>query len=187
MKVTTVASRRPENDESSHDYHRELIAAVDGNCVLEVMQRQQHWLCELASSLSTEQVDRLHTPYTWTIRQVVEHCANAERVFGYRMLRFAASDTTDIPSWDENHYANIRFGLGNFGGLVTEMGLLRQTNMLLLRRIVPAAWGRFGTVDGHRISVRAIAWVSAGHLQHHLRIIEQRTGTMIDVSKQTMK
>jgi hypothetical protein len=136
-------------------------------------------LCELASHLSTEQIDRVHAPYSWTIRQVFEHCTNAERVFGYRMLRFAAGDNTDLSSWDENHYANVRFGLGNFGSIVSEMGFLRQSNLLLLRRIVPGAWNRMGTVDGHSISVRALAWVSAGHLQHHLRIVEQRTGTVI--------
>ncbi len=172
----TIASRRPADDETTHDYHRQLITGVEGDCVLHAMQQQQTWLCDLASSLSTEQVDRVHAPYTWTVRQVFEHCANAERVFGYRMLRFAAGDLTDLSSWDENHYADVRFGLGNFGHLVTEMGMLRQSNMLLLKRLVPAAWDNRGTVDGHPLTVRAIAWISAGHLRHHLRIIESRIG-----------
>ncbi len=172
----TLASRRPLDSEITQDYHRELIAGVEGECVLEVMQSQQVWLCELACSLSTEQVDRVHPPYTWTVRQVFEHCANAERVFGYRMLRFAAGDTTDLSTWDENHYADVRFGLGSFGHLVTELGMLRDANMLLLRRIIPAAWDHGGTVAGKALTVRAIAWISAGHLRHHLRIIAARTG-----------
>ncbi len=176
-----VASRRPSSEEYSHDYHRDLVAQVEADCVIEVFQKQQVLLCELASHLTTEQIDRVHAPYTWTLRQVFEHCADAERIFGYRMLRFAAGDNTDIPSWNENQYADSRFGLGNFGAIVTELGMLRDANSLLLRRIVPAAWDRRGTVDGSGITVRALAWVCAGHLQHHLQIVQQRVETNVCV------
>lgn len=153
-----------------------LIRQVDGDCVLSILDSQMVWLCELASHLSTEQIDKIHPPYGWTIRQVVEHCADAERVLGYRMLRIAAGDTTSLPGWNENQYAESRFGLGPFAALVTELGQLRQANLCLLRRIVPLAWNRAAEVDGSRINVRSLAWVAAGHLQHHLRIIENRCG-----------
>lgn len=171
------ASRRPDPAEFKSEYHGQMIRQVEGDCILKIMDRQMFWLCELASHLSTEQIDKLHPPYGWTIRQVIEHCADAERVFGYRMLRIAAGDTTSLPGWNENDYANSRFGLGTFAGLVGELGYLRQANLSLLRRIVPRAWDRAAEVDGGRITVRSIAWVAAGHLQHHLRIVEQRCGT----------
>ena len=170
------ASRRPEAHETTSEYHRELIDKVAGDCVLPVLESQLSWLSELASHLSTEQVDKIHPPYGWTLRQVLEHCADAERVFGYRMLRLAAGDETSLPGWNENDYADSRFGLGTFGGLVSEMDLLRQANVLLLRRIVPLAWDRATEVDGGRVTVRAIAWIAAGHLQHHLLIVEKRSG-----------
>ncbi len=174
-----IASRRPSSDEYSSDYHGELIELVEGDCVLEALENQMYWLCELASHLSTEQVDKIHPPYHWTVRQVVEHCADAERVFGYRMLRLAAGDETSLPPWDENKYADSRFGLGNFAALVGEVGLLRQANVSLLRRIVPRAWDRSAEVDRQRITVRAIAWLAAGHLHHHLAIIEKRCGVEV--------
>lgn len=174
--MNRIASRRPHGDEYSSDYQRQLISQVEGECVLKVLDRQMFWLCELASHLSTEQIDKIHPPYGWTIRQVIEHCTDAERVFGYRMLRLAAGDTTSLPGWNENDYANAHFGLGTFSGLVTELGQLRQANVNLLRRIIPRAWDGAANVDGGRITVRAIAWVSAGHLQHHLRIVEKRCG-----------
>ena len=179
-KNTIIASRRPANDEISADYHRELIHRVAGDCAINVLQSQSYWLCELASILSTEQIDRIHQPYAWTIRQVFEHCVNAERVFGYRIMRFASGDATDLPGWDENAYADSRFGLGNFVHLVTELGALRQANLMLLRRIVPQAWDRTGTADGKQVSVRVLAWIAAGHLQHHLEIIEQRCDVKAD-------
>ncbi len=139
-----IASRRPETTEYVFDYHKQLIDAVAGDCVFPTLETQMFWLCELASHLSTEQVDKVDPPYGWTIRQVFEHCADAERVFGYRMLRIAAGDETALPGWDENAYAASRFGLGNFGSLVAEIGSLRQANVYLLRRICATLLGPRG-------------------------------------------
>jgi len=160
-----------------------MVDLVEGDCVLRVLEDQMFWLCELASHLSTEQVDKIHPPFGWTIRQVFEHCADTERVWGYRILRLAAGDETSLPGWNENDYANSRFGLGNFGSIVSELGALRQANLHLLRRIVPAAWDRSAVVDGEKVNVRIIAWVMAGHLHHHLAIVEKRCGIMVARSR----
>ena len=177
--MTRIASRRPENTEVGTEYQQGLIDQVEGECILRVLEDQLYWICELASHLCTEQIDKVHAPYGWTVRQVFEHCVDAERVFGYRMLRIAAGDITPLPGWDENAYADRRFGLGNFGGLVAELGNLRQANLLLLRRIVPPSWDSSAKVDGFTITVRAIAWLTAGHLHHHLGIVEKRCGVMV--------
>jgi hypothetical protein len=92
------------------------------------------------------------------------------------MLRFAAGDSTPLPGWDENAFADSRFGLGIFGNLVGELGLLRQANLALLRRIIPPAWDRLGQADGQTVTVRSLAWIAAGHLAHHLKIVENRCG-----------
>jgi len=131
-------------------------------------------MCELGGSLSAEQVDRVHRPYGWSVRQVIEHCVDAERIAGDRMLRLAAGDHANQPAWDENAYAAAKFGLGNLGHLINELGHLRQANLILLDRLVASAWNNVGTVDGNAISTRAMAWVTAGHLQHHFEILEQR-------------
>jgi hypothetical protein len=178
--MTRIASRRPESTEVGTEYQQSLIDQMEGDCVLKALEDQLYWVCELASHLCTEQVDKVHAPYEWTVRQVFEHCVNAERVFGYRMLRFAAGDSTPLPGWNENAYADSRFGLGNFSGLVAEFGHLRQANLLLLRRIVPASWDFSAEVDGFEITVRAISWLTAGHLHHHLGIVEQRCGVKVD-------
>ena len=178
--MSSFSSKRPDDSEFTHDYHRELVARVRGECAITALASQMHWICELGSSLSAEQIDKIHAPYAWSIRQVFEHCANAERFFGSRMCRIASGDMTPLSSWDENAYADARFGLGNFVHIVTELGALRQSNVMLLRRIKPAAWNRTGMVDQQPISVRAIAWIAAGHLQHHFEIIEKRCGISVD-------
>ena len=169
-----LRSRRPERSEYESDYQHDLIEMLDGDDVLPILDGQQFWLCELAGHLSVEQIDKVHPPYTWTIRQVFEHMADAERVFGYRMLRAAAGDTTPVTSWDENSYAKSRFGLGNFTTIVAELGALRNANRGLLERIAPPCWDRQIVVDQQAITVRAMAWLCAGHVHHHLQIVEQR-------------
>lgn len=172
--MNRIASRRPGPGELTKPYHIDMVGRVAGQCALRVLDDQLYWLCELASHLSTEQVDRIHAPYGWTIRQVLEHCANAERVFGYRMLRLAAGDATALPGWDENAYADARFGLGSFTNLVNEMAWLRMSNVGLLRRIKPGSWDHQAEVDGTIMNVRSIAWVAAAHVEHHFAIIEKR-------------
>ncbi|MGI9470008.1 MAG: DinB family protein [Rubripirellula sp.] len=184
--MTRIASRRPGSGEFSAEYHKKLIDLVPGECLMEVFEDQLYWTCELASHLSTEQIDKIHPPYEWTIRQVVEHCVDAERVFGYRMLRISAGDETSLPGWDENAYADSRFGLGNFSGLVAELGFLRQANLQLLRRIVPRAWDRAAEVDGGRMTVRGIGWIAAGHLHHHFSIIEKRCGLSVQRTRDSI-
>lgn len=172
--MVRTASRRPESGEFDNDDYGRLIARLEGDCAIDVLSRQMYWLCELAGSISTEQVDRIHAPYQWTIRQVFEHCANVERMYGYRIMCLADGSGPTLPAWDENVSAQSRFGLGNFSCLVTEIGDLRKANLGLLRRLSPQAWGGTGIVSGNRATVRTIAWLAAGHLQHHLEIVEKR-------------
>lgn len=172
--MSRIASRRPEPSEFDHQYHGDLIDRVQGDDALEVLGAQMYWICELASSISTEQVDRVHAPYTWSIRQVFEHCTNTERLFGYRIMCLADGSHPALQGWDENVSADSRFGLGNFSHLVTEMGDQRKANLGILRRLNPRAWDCAGSVEGHKVTVRTLAWLLAGHLQHHFEIIENR-------------
>ncbi|WP_182868755.1 DinB family protein [Stieleria mannarensis] len=174
--MSRIASRRPESAEYDSDYHRDLIARVEGRCAIEILRGQLHWICDLAGSISTEQVDRVHAPYQWTIRQVFEHCANAERMFGYRIMCLADGSGPTLPNWDENVSADSRFGLGNFSALVTELGDLRKANLGLLQRLTPRAWDAAGSVAGYHVTVRSLAWLTAGHLLHHFEIVENRCG-----------
>ncbi len=169
-----TASRRPEPSEMDFPYHADLIARAEGNCAMESLSNQMYWICELASSISTEQVDRIHAPYSWTIRQVFEHCANAERMYGYRIMCLADGSQPNLQEWDENVSADARFGLGNFSRLVTELGDLRKANLGLLQRLSPRVWNHWGMAAGHHVTVRSMAWLAVGHLQHHFEIVEKR-------------
>ncbi|MEO1529371.1 MAG: DinB family protein [Planctomycetota bacterium] len=174
--MNRIASRRPAEGETEQPYYHGLIGRLEGDCAVQVLKDQLFWICELASSISTEQVDRVHAPYQWTIRQVFEHCANAERLHGYRLMHLADGSEPSLPDWDENVSADSRFGLGNFSHLVTELGDLRKANIRLLERISPRAWDCRGVVSGNALTVRVLAWLLAGHVHHHFEIVEKRCG-----------
>ncbi|QDS92212.1 DinB superfamily protein [Roseimaritima multifibrata] len=177
--MNTTVSRRPAASEfGGHTYYQELAGRVMGDDILQIFRDQMTLLCNSASNVGTDQIDTVHAPYQWTIRQVYSHLADSERIFGYRMLRIAAGDPAPHLSWDEQQYGDSRFGMGGkLSWLIEEIGLLRQANIRLLQRLRPNAWDRFGNVSGNSINVRGLAWVLAGHMEHHLQIVISRSQT----------
>lgn len=167
-------AQRPTDDEVFH-YQRDYVKKVADGDILETLKRQ----CEIAvpwiKSIPSAEADVVHPPYGWSIWQVIQHCVDAERVFGYRALRFATGDKTELPGWDENRYASVAYATGSsLVDLAEEFYLTRQSNIHLLQRLSPTAWEEVGTADGRLVSVRAISWLMAGHWIHHEVILKKR-------------
>ena len=118
-----------------------------------------------------------HPPYTWTVKEVVGHLTDAERVFGYRALRFARGDATPLPGFDEGAYARAgEFDRVPLADLVAEFAAVRRAHLALFRHLPAAAWGRGGAANGSPVTVRALARIMAGHARHHTAILARRLG-----------
>ena len=118
-----------------------------------------------------------HPPYTWSIKQVVGHLSDCERVFGYRALRFARGDATPLPGFEENDYAREGdFDRVPLADLVSEFEAVRRSHVWLFRNLPAAAWDRAGEANGSRVTVRAAAYILVGHVRHHLAIVRKRIG-----------
>jgi hypothetical protein len=118
-----------------------------------------------------------HPPYTWSIKEVVGHLIDCERVFGYRALRFARGDTTPLPGFEENDYAREGdFDRIQLSDLVSEFEALRRSHVGLYRNLPAAAWDRAGEANGNRVTVRALAFILVGHVRHHMAIVRKRLG-----------
>lgn len=168
--------QRPGDDEC-FDYHRNYVALVPDGNVLETLEQQMASALAFIQAIPPDQWEVVHPPYAWKIRTVMEHCCDAERVFGYRALRFAAGDTTDLPGWDENHYAACGYGdRASRADLAAEFAALRGGNLRLLKRLRGEAFDQLGTADGRKVSVRTLAWLMAGHWLHHQKIMAARLG-----------
>lgn len=170
-------AQRPSHDEC-FDYHRDYVAGVPDGNIVETLEQQLESVPSFIRNLPTDQLETIHAPYGWSIRTVLEHCCDAERVFGYRAMRFATGDKTDLPGWDENHYASCGYRTpASVENLANEFAALRRANLELLKGFRTAAFDEIGSADGRNMSVRTICWLMAGHWIHHEKIMRKRLNT----------
>ncbi len=113
----------------------------------------------------------------WSIKEVVGHLADVERIMAYRALRIGRGDTTPLPGFDENAYVPVaRFDTRSLADLVGELRTVRAGTLALLRTFDADAWRRRGTANGTPVSVRAIAFMIPGHERHHVEVLRTRYG-----------
>lgn len=171
-----IPASRPEAGEFGGPFAG-YVALVPEGRVLDVLEGQLKETIALLRPLSEQQAMTVHAPYTWTIKDALNHITDGERVFAYRALRAARGDTTPLPGFDENEYAkHARASLVPHHELVAEFENVRQSTLLLFRHLEPDAWLRRVTASGVEISVRAWAYIIAGHARHHLTILKRRLG-----------
>jgi hypothetical protein len=170
------AISRPAASEYSAEVENYIRLVPDGD-IRSVLANQAEDIEQLVGMLDDEQSLVRHPPYTWSIKQVVGHLADCERVFGYRAMRLARNDPTPLPSFDENAYMQAaNFDNYPIAELLAEFALLRRSHLLMLSHLADEAWLRSCVVNGHRTTMRAVAHVMAGQAQHHLAILHQRLG-----------
>jgi uncharacterized damage-inducible protein DinB len=165
---------RPEPSEYA-PFYANYIAKVSGGDLFATMQTTHRTTQELLGSLSPEQQQFRYAEGKWSIREVVGHLIDAERIFAYRALRFARGDVRELQGFEENDYvvasnANDR----SIADLLSEFAVVRAATLALLRSFTPAMLTNTGTASGTLISVRALAYIIAGHEIHHLGVIRER-------------
>ncbi|MDP1562635.1 MAG: DinB family protein [Pirellulaceae bacterium] len=169
--------RTPAPDESFEYYHNYIRHVPPGD-ILDLAKQQIDELRSVFDTVSVSESMKLHAPYTWTLKQVVGHLIDAERIFADRLHRFAAADLQPIPGMDQNDYVNnFDYDSPSLANLVDELVFCRQSNVLLLRRLKPSAWDQRGVASGHSVSVRALAYILVGHIEYHMQIVRQRLQT----------
>jgi hypothetical protein len=165
---------RPNKNEYDALYEKSIGRVPDGN-VLEILERQIEETVELLSSLDEDQANYRYAPGKWSIRQVVGHMADSERIVSYRALRFARGDRASLPGFDENEYVDrANFDFQSLGSLVEEFRTVRMATLSLFRSFDSDMWLIRGTASGYEFTVRAIAYQIAGHEIHHVGLIRER-------------
>lgn len=158
-------------------FYAGYVTHVPEDDVLAVLRDQSRDVEAFARAVPPDRESFSYAPGKWTIRQVMGHLGDGERVFGYRAARFSRGDRTPLASFDENLYvANGRFETVPLAALATEFLHLRAANVSTLERLDEAAWHASGVASGNVVTVRALAFIMAGHVRHHLRILRERYG-----------
>ncbi len=168
-----TAPTRAEVDASYDPY----VAAAAATDVWPVLCAQPDELERLLGRLSEERARTSYAPGKWSVKQVIGHVCDNERVYAYRMLCFARGDPTPLPNFDENLYAATGgFDARPLPDLLDELRTVRASTLALVRTLDEPALSRTGVARGLRLSVRALCWITAGHWAHHVGVLRQRYG-----------
>ncbi len=169
---------QPESSEYA-SYYGKYVTLVPEDNVVAAMRSELAQTVALLNGVAERDASVCHPPYTWTIKQVVGHLTDCERVFGYRALRFARGDTTPLPGFDENNYA--RFAESDQRPLIdltAEFEAVRRSHLYLFQNLPGDAWIKRGSANGNDVSVRALAYIILGHERHHTAIVRRRLANL---------
>ena len=167
-------STRPEPTEYAEYYHKYISRVADGN-IIAVLGSQIDNTVALLHGLSEAQAAFRYAPDKWSVKQVVGHMIDGERVFGYRAMRFARNDQTPLPGFEQDDYVKAAtFDDQSLSDLASEFEHVRRANLLMFQGLNAEAWGRTGEANGDRVTVRGVAYIIAGHELHHVGIIRTK-------------
>ncbi len=167
-------SARPQPSEAAA-YYFTYINQVEGDDPLRVMETQLEQVLHLSTSISEEKSLHRYAPDKWSIRQVLNHINDTERVFAYRALWFARGYDTPLPSFEQE----IAVSTAKADNIpwrthIEEFRSVRMATISLFRNLPPGAWERSGIASDNRVTVNALAYIIPGHMAHHTKILRER-------------
>lgn len=165
---------RPDQTEYAPFYAGYVSHVPEGD-ILTILEQGVQTTSSLLKELSPSQADFRYAPGKWSVKEVLGHIVDAERIFAYRALRFSRGDQTPVPGFEQEGYIqHANFGARPLKDLIAEFETVRQATLFLFRNLDDAAWQRKGTASGAEVSVRALAYIMAGHEIHHREILRTR-------------
>lgn len=167
---------RPDNSEFASSFAG-YVALVPETDVLAVLQDQITVVFQQAALVAADRERYRYGAGKWSIREVFGHLVDAERVFGYRAFCISRWESVSLPSFEENDYVKrSRYDECPLKDLVTELKIVREGNLSFLRFLDNSAWEHIGTANNHPVSVRALAYIMAGHVRHHFKGLHDNYG-----------
>jgi len=172
--MTAVAARRPDATEYSNYYGRYIAAVPEGD-VMAVLRRDRDEWQTMIAELTESRGGHRYAKDKWSIREVIGHVSDTERVFSYRAFRIARGDKTPLASFDQDEYVKTaNSDRRTLSSLAAELLSVRESTLALFTALPDEAWTRTGTASDNPVSVRALAYITAGHAQHHLKIVREQ-------------
>jgi hypothetical protein len=153
------------------------ISLVSEDDVISALENQSKETEKLLRSIGEQKSTFRYTPEKWSIKTLVRHFTDSERIFTYRILAIARGEKQPLPGFEENDYAAASSAdERKFADLIDEYRAVRASTLALLRGLPSEAWDRTGTASGRQFSVRAIAFNTLGHERHHLKVLREKYG-----------
>jgi uncharacterized damage-inducible protein DinB len=175
--MTAMSTTRPQPDEYGRFFDGYMARVPEQDDIIGVMERQRAETQELLARIDEEKSTFRYADGKWSIKGIVGHLCDAERVFAYRLLAIGRGEQQPLPGFDEESYAATGgFDTIPFADLVAEFDRVRRSTLDLLRHLPEKAWTRRGNANGHPITTRALAWVMPGHERHHVNVLKEKYG-----------
>lgn len=166
--------QRPAAGEYLPYYERYIALVADGD-IVETLARNADVTLGLLRQQPPEMADHAYAEGKWTVKEVIGHLCDAERIFAYRLLRFGRADQTPLSGFDENAYVPAgHFDERTLESLLEEFAAIRQATIALVAGLPEAAWSTSGVANDAAMSARALVYVIAGHELHHRSILSDR-------------
>jgi uncharacterized damage-inducible protein DinB len=166
--------KRPESSEFATNLTGYIQRVPEGDLPT-LLNDQLEGTLLLVRDLSEEEASFRYAPEKWSIKQLLGHLADAERIMSYRLLRIARGDNTPLPGFEEDDYVKeAAFDSFTLEDLLANLSIIRTATLSLLKGLTPAAYLCLGTVNGNIISARALAYLIAGHELHHRSVLKDR-------------
>lgn len=168
-------SRPLENEYAP--YYQNYVSQAPEEDILPAMRSQVDALDVLLDRVAPDRETYRYAEGKWSIRELVGHLIDGERMFGYRVLCIARGETQNLPGFDQDQYMlTAPFDRIDLEDLLSEFRLVRLSNIAMLRTLDEAAWMRMGTANDSAVSVRALVYIMVGHVRHHMNVLRERYG-----------
>jgi hypothetical protein len=166
---------KPQSAEYPSGYKRYIDLAAAEEDIVGALDAQAHETAALLAGLTEAQAAHRYAPDKWSVKQIVGHIIDGERIFAYRVLAIARGETQALPGFDQDPYvANGGADDRSISDLAEELATVRKGNVMMMRALSAEAWQRIGTASENPVSARALAYSMLGHERHHVRIIRER-------------
>lgn len=173
-----MITSRPAEAEYT-EYYARYVALVPELDILTVLQRQSSEVETSMGAVAPEREKFRYAPEKWSVREVCGHLIDGERVFGHQAFRFSRWESAPVPAFEENAYVlHSRYRERSLADLLVEFLVVRKANQHFLGWLSDDDWARKGRVGDELVSVRALAFIMAGHVRHHLTVLRDQYGVV---------
>ena len=172
--TAAAITKRPENTEYAESYEGYVSKVPAGNIVGMLTQQLTETLA-LIGSIPDGRHDWRYAEGKWSVKELIGHVIDSERIFAYRALRFGRGDRTELPGYEQDDYVNgAKFSERSLSDLAEEYEHVRRSTISLFSSLDEEAWSRRGSANNNEVSVLALAYIIAGHERHHIEILKTR-------------
>ncbi|MGI8741778.1 MAG: DinB family protein [Bryobacteraceae bacterium] len=174
MELTAIRSTAPEPSEHTPYYDR-YISLVGTADIVTTLEHQWRETVDLLSGLTDVKANYRYSPEKWSVKEMLGHVSDTERIMSYRALRIARNDRTPMEGFEQDDYVRgANFGEYRLPEMLEEFTCVRHATVLLFRHLHGEAWSRRGVANQNPVSVRALAYIIAGHEIYHRNMLKER-------------